>query len=196
MKNSHTLKVFLMTNQVLNQELQQVEKKLNCDLGLIDHNQDLNENFDLFEYSIRYQAKYMSKLYEVFYCLERSIRQIVEEGMKENNGDDWWNVSTVNQNIFTEVNKRIKTEMDAGVSLRSDRQIDYTTFGELGQIIMQNWTVFGALFSSQNAVQKVINNLNTLRAPIAHCTMLSEDEVMRFKLTLRDWFRLMDKNGV
>ena len=31
----------------------------------------------------------------------------------------------------------------------------------------------------------------TLRGPIAHCSMLAEDEIVRLKLTVKDWFRLM-----
>lgn len=32
---------------------------------------------------------------------------------------------------------------------------------------------------------------NLLRGLIAHCEELSEDEVLRLRLTLADWFRLM-----
>jgi len=35
-------------------------------------------------------------------------------------------------------------------------------------------------------------NLNTLRGPIAHCTLLAEDEVVRLRLSVRDWFRQME----
>jgi len=32
-------------------------------------------------------------------------------------------------------------------------------------------------------------NFNTLRGPIAHCTLLPEDEVVRLRLSVQDWFR-------
>ena len=35
-------------------------------------------------------------------------------------------------------------------------------------------------------------NLNTLRGPIAHCSMLAEDEIVRLRLSVRDWYRLME----
>jgi hypothetical protein len=35
-------------------------------------------------------------------------------------------------------------------------------------------------------------SLNTLRAPIAHCSPLGEDEVVRLQLAVRDWFRLQE----
>lgn len=42
------------------------------------------------------------------------------------------------------------------------------------------------------AVERILSNLNTLRAPIAHCKALAEDEVERLHLGLRDWFRQME----
>jgi Swt1-like HEPN len=69
--------------------------------------------------------------------------------------------------------------------------LDYTTFGELSQIIENNWDLFGAILSNVKAVKRVMANLNTLRGPIAHCSPLAEDEVVRLQLSVRDWFRLM-----
>ena len=45
---------------------------------------------------------------------------------------------------------------------------------------------------SQKAFSKIMTSLNTLRAPIAHCCILAEDEVVRLKLAVKDWFRLME----
>lgn len=52
--------------------------------------------------------------------------------------------------------------------------------------------MFGALFKSEKAVTRIMANLNTLRGPIAHCTLLAEDEVVRLRLSVRDWFRQME----
>ena len=53
------------------------------------------------------------------------------------------------QKISTDVAARIQREIDAGVTLRSEDPIDFTTFDELGEIIKGNWDVFGSLFSSR-----------------------------------------------
>jgi hypothetical protein len=71
-------------------------------------------------------------------------------------------------------------------------ELDYSTFGELSVIIASNWDVFGGLFTSKKAVEKVMASLNSLRGPIAHCSALAEDEVVRLQLAVRDWFRLME----
>ena len=71
-------------------------------------------------------------------------------------------------------------------------ELDYTTFGELSVVIIFNWDIFGGLFNSKKAVEKVMASLNALRNPIAHCSPLAEDEQLRLQLTVRDWFRLME----
>jgi membrane-associated protease RseP (regulator of RpoE activity) len=65
---------------------------------------------------------------------------------------------------------------------RSDEMLDFTTFGELSQIIELNWDLCGSIFASVKAVKRVMSNLNTLRGPIAHCSPLAEDEVVRLRL--------------
>jgi hypothetical protein len=89
------------------------------------------------------------------------------------------------------VERRGQTELSPSYSRSSD-ELDYTTFGELSVIIASNWAIFGGLFSSRKAVEKVMASLNSLRGPIAHCSPLAEDEIMRLRLTVRDWFRLME----
>jgi hypothetical protein len=86
----------------------------------------------------------------------------------------------------------MQREIDSGMTPRSSEPIDFTNFGELGEIIKGNWDVFGGIFDSPRAVERVMANLNTLRGPIAHCSALAEDEIVRLRLSVRDWFRLME----
>lgn len=78
------------------------------------------------------------------------------------------------------------------MTIRSNNSIDFTTFGELNEIIKINWSHFSNIFSSQRAVQGVMGRLNALRGPIAHGTELAEDEELRLQLSVRDWYRLME----
>src|SRR5258708_943880 len=49
------------------------------------------EEYEQFERVLRTEAATMSEYYEVFYCLENSIRKLVEDVMVEAEGADWWN---------------------------------------------------------------------------------------------------------
>jgi hypothetical protein len=135
----------------------------------------------------------MAKHYEIFYCLERSIRKLVAETLEGDKGSGWWAVpNVIPQAVSKGAGERMQKEIDSGVTPRSRDALDYTNFGELSEIIKVNWALFGAIFSSIKALEKVMASLNTLRGPIAHCSVLAEDEVLRLKLSLRDWFRLME----
>jgi hypothetical protein len=38
----------------------------------------------------------------------------------------------------------------------------------------------------------VVNRLDLVRGPIAHCNSLPEEEAIRLKLAIRDWKKLME----
>src|SRR5262245_61793266 len=134
----------------------------------------------------------MSEFYEVFYCLENSIRKLVEDIMAEADGAGWWDGQRVDgSRIRDPATSRRKKEIDSGITPRSDRLIDYTTFGELSQIITDNWDLFDPVFRSKTAVSNVSNQLNLLRGPIAHCNPTDELEQERLNLAVRTWFKIM-----
>ena len=189
------IKSFAMNNAMLLQDLLHIQKELNIDIGL-EKNEDtqIEDNYySQFDLIQRSQAKQMSKHYELFFCLERTIRDLVSKSIQDiENIPDWWETARIPEDIKREVETRIAKEVDNGVTKRSNEEIDYTTFGELSQLIIKNWDIFGSIFTSKKAVEKIMASLNILRNPIAHCCLLSEDEVLRLRLTIRDWFRIME----
>jgi hypothetical protein len=188
------VKLFGMSNQLIETELDRVEHRHGVDLGRARSGPAESDNayYPQFEQAIRDEASRMAKHYEIFYCLENSIRTLVTDTFHSEEGDSWWDSGRIPQNIHTDVKNRIQRDVDTGMTLRSTESIDFTTFGELGQIISANWDIFGAIFNSKRAVQRVMSSLNSLRGPIAHCSPLADDEILRLQLSVRDWFRLME----
>lgn len=187
------VKLFCLANSLAESELNNVEQNIGTELGRHEKEQVKEKEFYLqFESEFRKEAKLMSKHYEIFYCLEKSIRSQVILLMKEKFGESWWN-ERIDEEIKKNVDKNIQREEDSGFTLRSLEKLDYTTFGELGQIVTKNWEAFENLFKrGQRAFSKIMTNLNQLRGPIAHCSPLAEDEIVRLELTVKDWFRLME----
>ncbi|MBY0247836.1 MAG: hypothetical protein K2Q17_09225 [Nitrospiraceae bacterium] len=191
MKADEKIRLFGLSHAALERELDSVESSLGIDLGRVEPDDKDEDYYPQFDQALRQEAAEMSKHYEVFYCLEASIRKLVAETLEAQHGKSWWN-ATVSQPIRDNAQGNMQRELDSGVTIRSEHEIDYTTFGELGEIVRNNWTSFGAIFSSQKAFTKIMTSLNTLRGPIAHCCPLAEDEVLRLRLTVKDWFRLME----
>jgi hypothetical protein len=194
-KNVDQIKAFGMTNQMIMEDISRIGLTHGIDFGHLPLSTQTVEDvyYPQFDSAIRREASEMSKHYEVFYSLEKSIRALVSETIEAaERTADWWTSSRVPDVVKNEVSSRIQKELDAGITRRSLDELDYTTFGELSVIIISNWDIFGSLFSSKKAVEKVMASLNALRNPIAHCSPLAEDEQLRLQLTVRDWFRLME----
>lgn len=194
MKNGYSIKFFGLNNISLESHIKSIEEEFDVDLGHRSSGLDIERNYyPQFDNDIRQEADKMSRNYIIFYCLENSIREIIVDRLSATDqfGVDWWNKS-VPDVIRQNAERNYKKELSSGVRMRSSEMIDYTNFGELGEVIKKNWNIFGDMFKDIKAVEKIMASLNTLRAPIAHCKALAEDEETRLHLTLRDWFRQME----
>lgn len=143
-----------------------------------------------FESEIKEEASEMSNYYRLLYCLEVSIRQLVNSSMANDYGDNWWN-QRVNEDIKRNVNKKIRIEASGIYSKKSVHPIYYTTFRELRLIVEQNWGIFSSKLKNIYDFKKITKDVNVIRNNVAHSVMLPEDEISRLLLALKDWFRLM-----
>jgi len=192
MDTESKIKLFVLANSLVENNLDSIEKKYDIDLGRKEK-EEINEEdyYAQFDLIFRKEAREMSKHYEVFYCLEKSIRGLVVQLMKEKYKENWWE-DRVKEEIKKNVEINMKREVESGFTERSEQKIDYTTFGELTVIVQENFDAFSDLFKNPKAFSKIMNSLNQLRGPIAHCCPLAEDEVVRLNLAVKDWFRLME----
>jgi hypothetical protein len=144
-----------------------------------------------FSADVRADAERMSEYYKLFYMLENDIRKFIDDTLADAYGVAWWEEHSP-PSAKEECKSNQKREQEAGVTARSDNELDYVTFGHLGDIIRANYILFGGILSNEKALNRAMFSLNTLRGPIAHCGLLAEDEVDRLKLAVKDWFRLLE----
>lgn len=191
MKVGDQIKLFGLNNLAIEAEIKKTEQTLGLQFRQEAVNEDKDEEFyPQFPEHIRYEAASMARHYEIFYCLESSIRQLISERLKEEIGENWWQ-DAVPEQIRKSAEDNRKRESEMGLTPRSDEIIDFTTFGELAQIIGHNNKIFADTFRDLKAVARILTLLNSLRAPIAHCCPLADDEVARLQISLSDWFRQM-----
>lgn len=192
MRQLESIKFFGLNNLTIEAEVQKIEQKFDVDLGHRQRGSAKRDEkyYPQFSERLREEAGRMASNFAIFYCLENSIRELIAQRMEEHYGRDWW-ASGVPETVRINAEKNFKKELSTGVTIRSGDLIDYTNFSELGEIIKTRWDLFGDMFRDVRAVEKVLATLNTLRAPIAHCKALAEDEELRLHLGLRDWFRQM-----
>src|SRR5579864_1783511 len=145
METQAKVKLFFLANSLAENGLDKVEKTYDVDLGRKAPEPTKEQDYYAqFESVFRKEAKEMSKHYEVFYCLEKSIRSLVVQLMKEKYGEGWWD-SRLKEELRKNVEFNIKKEVESGFTQRSEDKIDYTTFGELTTIVQGNWEAFADL---------------------------------------------------
>ena len=193
MRTEEAFKLFGLNNLSIESEIRKIQEEHDVNLGhQVAQNQRIDQTYyPQFGERLRTEASRMSTNYAIFYCLENSIREVIVQRLEEQHGGKWWNIA-VPEAVRKNAEANQKKELSSGVTPRSTDPIDFTNFGELGEIIKANWDIFGDMFRDVRAVERVLGILNTLRAPIAHCKALAEDEELRLHLGLRDWFRQME----
>jgi energy-converting hydrogenase A subunit M len=183
------VKLFGMHNLMLETELNKLESS-----GIqIEHVKTIAKaevvDVELFESDILQEARKMADFYVIYYAVENSIRRLVSERLEEKHGGNWW-ASKVPEHIRIEVAKKQKEERDSTMSLRSEDPLTYTNFGELIAIFDMNWPDFSDTLRSPKAMQQILSQFNKIRNVVAHSCELNDDEIARFKLLVKDWFRI------
>jgi energy-converting hydrogenase A subunit M len=144
---------------------------------------------DLFESDILQEARKMADFYVIYYAVENSIRRLLSERLEEKHKAAWWK-DRVPQGVQDEVAKKQRDERDTTMSIRSEDPLSYTNFGELIAIFDANWADFSDTLRSQKAMQSILSQFNKIRNVVAHSCALNDDEIARFKLLVKDWFRI------
>jgi hypothetical protein len=173
----------------LNKEIE--KNYLDSPLGSVE---EIIEPFldDFPDYKRRH-ANQMARYYEIIYLLENKLRDIIEEVLFDTHKEEWWEKS-VPQPIRDEVARLQKKELDFGISLRSKKNLDFTTYGQLMEVVRENREALSTRFLSIAGLERILAVLNNLRGPIAHNAILSPDEVARLYVAVRDFFRLIRRN--
>ncbi len=186
---SDALKIFGMQNLMLEADLARLARD-GIELG---HSESLKKDVvvdtELFEGDIISKAKIMADFYVLYYSLENTIRRLISGRLQEKYGLDWWEDKVPN-GVKNGVSEKQRKEKETPMSIRADDPLCYTNFGELIDILNANWSDFSDTIRSQRAMQQVLTQFNLIRNVIAHSNDLSEDEISRLKLLIKDWFRI------
>lgn len=186
---SDELRNFGMRNLMLEADLEKLEKG-GIDIGHTSAmKRDPIVDTELFEASILADARRMADFYVLYFSLENTIRKLIDGRLSEKYGLDWWD-KKVPAGVRTAVQEKQKKERETPMSIRSEDPLSYTNFGELIDILNANWGDFADTIRSPKAMQTTLTQFNLIRNIIAHSAILHDDEIARFKLLIKDWFRI------
>ena len=89
-------------------------------------------------------------------------------------------------------NRKIKEEENRWHARRGSRNIFYTNFGDLRDIIIDNWEIFQNFFPDQHWIASRFKDLEISRNIIAHNNPLPKKEIDRIKIYFQDWINQVE----
>lgn len=134
-------------------------------------------------------ARKMASVFTAIVAFENTVRDLVSNTLLEQIGANWWE-SSVSEGIRKKAESRRDEENKIRWHTpRGDALINYTEFGDLISIILQNWEHFEDLLQKIDWVKGVIKPLERSRNVIMHSGELQPEDIERVGGAIRDWVR-------
>lgn len=143
---------------------------------------------DDFSMSTRLAARRMGRVYELLYCFENSVRELVEKTLKEVLTPERWWEEGVAEPIRKKADGRRKDDEKARWhGPRGASPLNFVDFEELGKIITERWDDFDDLLGDKAWVENYFSEMNRSRRAIGHTGELNQHAVERMELFVREW---------
>lgn len=137
--------------------------------------------------AVRSGSLFMQRSYRLLFVLENLVREFVREVLEEIDKDEWFE-KRASRDMKKKVDDRKATEAKNNWHTgRNEHPIYYLDFGDLSLLIQNHWEVFKGLLPTQSWAVSRLNDAERSRNVIAHTNLLSDEEVVRLEMHVRDW---------
>ncbi len=147
---------------------------------------------DDFGLEARVEARRMGDVYELLYCLENSVRELIETTLAENLGPGAWWEKAVPEKIRKSAEGRSKDDKSAPWhGPRGDSLLVYIDFLQLGEIITERWDDFRDLLGDRSWVDNYFKEMNRTRRALAHTGSLTQHDVNWMEMRVKQWLMVV-----
>lgn len=177
-----------MLGQTANRKIFSIDQTVPSEKLLISEDYDLAQSLPE---EVRRAVK-AAHAYKLFFCFENFVRDFVLDVMSEKDPLDWWN--KVPEDVRVEVNKLEETEeQKQWMALGSRSKLALTTLPQLLRIMdeKENWKTFFEVIVRDKSLIQEARHISHIRNTICHMTAVSDEEIERVKMVMRDWFRVV-----
>lgn len=134
-------------------------------------------------------AKSMSVVYTAIAAFESSVRSLVTKTLVEKYQEEWWEKGASN-GVRDRAQKRMEDEQNAKWhAQRGQDAINYTTFGDLKNIMQNNWDLFEDLIGNLAWASGIFEVIERSRNVIMHSGSLEREDIERLGVNIRDWVK-------
>jgi hypothetical protein len=145
-----------------------------------------------FSFAIQLEAKRMARVYELLFCFENSVRELIEDRLKEAYSvETWWTDGVPEQIQKKALKMKLREKQAPWHGPRGGTLLAFVDFPVLAQIITERWEHFEDLLGKAEWVASLFDEMNQSRRAIAHTGVLSPFDVERMELRVRDWLRIV-----
>jgi len=128
----------------------------------------------------------MARLYAVLHCFENEVRLLIRETLLEKEGSEW--TSKLQPKILKKAKPRQKAaRSDSWLEGEKADILGFVDFGDLADVITENWKHFEDLIPSQHWLKQRMDELEKTRNFIAHNRVLLPSEFQRIYMYIADW---------
>lgn len=146
-------------------------------------------SIELLDDNLVNRAKRMATVYTAITAFENTVREFIVNKLLEEEGENWWE-NCVSEKIRNKaISRRDEESKIRWHTPRGDSIINYTEFGDLTSIMIQNWLHFEYHLQSQEWARHIITTLERSRNVIMHSGELANEDIERIGTQIRDWIR-------
>jgi hypothetical protein len=139
--------------------------------------------------AVRASSLYMQRCYRLLFVLENVVREFVKEVLEEIDKELWFK-NRASAPMQKKVEERQAAEQkNQWHTGRNTHAIFYLDFGDLELLIQNHWSHFKDLLPNQSWALSRLQDAERSRNVIAHTNLLSDEEVVRLEMHVRDWIR-------
>lgn len=134
-------------------------------------------------------ARAMAVVYTAIAAFENSVRTLVVKTLADKFKEEWWEKG-VAKGIRERAEKRLKDEEQVRWhAQRGNDPINYTTFGDLKNVMQNNWDCFEVLIGSLPWASGIFDIVERSRNVIMHSGLLEREDIERLGVNIRDWIK-------
>lgn len=145
---------------------------------------------DDFSFAIRLEARRMAAVYQLLFCFENSVRELIEDRLKEAYTVETWWTEGVPEHIRKNAEKlKAKEKQTPWHGPRGGTMLAFVDFPILANIVIEAWEHFEDLLGKPEWVTNLFDEMNQSRRAVAHTGVLTQYDVERMELRVNDWLR-------
>ncbi len=186
---NHRIYGFIGRGLLTEAALNRTQRAHRASPGGFDPESEKRLSVDLLDQDLVGNARRMASVYTVVAAFENSARQLVSETLAEKKGENWWQ-DCVSDKIRKKAQSRLEEEKKVRWhTQRGTESVNFTDFGDLANIVTQNWTLFSDLLLDQAWVTHIFDTLERSRNVIMHSGELDPEDLARIGVLVRDWVK-------